>query len=173
MAQSVDEGSEGQVQDTQFDLKAHLAKYNVPDTVYKLLYDESITCDELITFTVKDLEDWCNEHSLKIIERRRFLNAVKSLPNAQSNIEHTKTKIVKVEVPVEVPVTMPIFLGNEEKEQLNKFDEMKHNVEQMMKDINEIETKSNTDSVVKEINTVCDEIESIVKKLRRNLLQQV
>ena len=61
---------ERQVQDTQISLKAHLSKYNVSDTVYILLYDESITIDELITFTIKDLEDWCIEHSLKTIERR-------------------------------------------------------------------------------------------------------
>ena len=77
----------------KFDLKAHLSKYNVSDTVYKLLCDESITFDELITFTTNDLKDWCNEHSLGTIERRRFVNAVKSLPNAQSNIPD-KPKII-------------------------------------------------------------------------------
>ena len=163
MAQLVDEGTKGQIQESQFDLKKHLSKYNVPDTVYKLLYNESITCDELITFTIKDLEDWCNEHSLKTIERRRFLNAVKSLPNAQSNQPEIQSKIA----------TMPMFLGNEEKEQLSQFDDMKNNVEEMIRDINEIKTKTNTDGVMKEINRVCDKIESFVKTLRRNLLQQV
>ena len=166
MAQLVDEGTEGQVQDTQIDLKTHLSKYNVPGGVYELLYDESITVDELITFTIKDLEDWCNEHSLKTIERRRFVNAIKSLPNAQSNKPDNKPKIV------EVPVPMPIFLGNEEKEQLSQFDEMKNNVQQMIKEIKEIQTKSSTDGVVKQINSVCNEIESFVETLRRNLLQQ-
>ena len=165
MAQFVDEGSEGQVQDTQFDLKTHLSKYNVPDTVHKLLCDESITVDELTTFTIKDLEDWCIEHSLKTIERRRFVNAVKSLPNAQSNVQPLKEKIVEV----------PIFLGNEEKEQLSQFDEMKNNVNKMIKHINEIHKKSNANGVhvIQEINKVCDEIQSVVEKVRKTLLQQV
>ena len=157
--------SRAEVQDTQIDLKGHLSKHNVPDTVYELLCRESITADELTTFTNEDLKDWCNEHSLKTIERRRLLNAVKSLLNAQANIEPEKTKIVQVEVPV--------FLGNEEKEQLNQFDEMKKNVTSMIHHINEMQIKINVDRVVQKINQVCDEIESFVKTLRRNLLQKV
>ena len=150
MAQFVDQGTEGQIQDTQFDLKAHLSKYNVPVTVYGLLCGESITVDELVTFTIKDLEDWCIEHSLKTIERRRFVNAIKSLPNAQSNnLQASKEKIIEV----------PIFLGNEEKEQLSQFDDMRNNVNKMIKHINEIETKSNVNGVILEINKVCDSIE--------------
>ena len=164
MAQFLDEGVEGQ--DTQFNnfnLKAHLSKYNVPDTVYELLCKESITIDELITFTISDLQDWCNEHSLKTIEKRRFINLIKSLPNSQSNKpENEKTKIV------------PVFLGNEEKEQLLQFDDMKNNVENMIKNVNEIKTKiKNVDGVIQEINDVCDKIESFVEILRRNLLQTV
>ena len=103
MTQFVDEGVEGQETQCEFNLKAHLSKYNVADRVYGLLYNESITIDELITFTILDLKDWCNEHSLKTIEKkRRFLNSnsTKSLPNSQSNIqaEHSKTKIVQVPV---------------------------------------------------------------------------
>ena len=59
--EGIDEGAEGQVEDT---------KYNVPDRVYKLLCDESITIDELVTFRTSDLDDSCSEHSLKTIERR-------------------------------------------------------------------------------------------------------
>ena len=161
MAQFVDEGNEGQVQDTRIDLKAHLSKYNVPDKVYALLCDESITVSELVTCTIKDLEDWCNEHSLKTMERRRFVNAIKSLPNAQSNIN------------VQPPKEKIIFLGNEEKEQLSQFDEMKDNVNKMIKSINSIENKTKVDGVIEEINKVCDEIVTFVEKLRKNLLQQV
>ena len=163
MARFVDEGAEGQVQDTKIGLKEHLSKHNVSDAVYALLQQENITIDELITFTVEDLKDWCNEHKLKIIERRRFLNAIKSLPNAQSNIQVSEPKIVEV----------PIFLGNEEKEQLNQFDDMKNNVENMIKCVTEIKTKMNVDNVIEEINKVCDKIESFVETLRKNLLKQV
>ena len=165
MAQFVDEGAEGQVQDTKINLRTHLTKYNVPARVYKLLCDESITADELITFRTNDLDDWCNEHSLKTIERRRFLNAVKSLPNAQANKPDNKPKVV------EVPV--PIFLGNEEKEQLSQFSKMEENVQNMINHINEMENKSNVDKIIKEIDNVCDGIQSFVEKLRKNLLKQV
>ena len=159
------DGAEGQVQDTRNNLKAHLSKYNVHDTVYALLRDESITVDELITFTTKDLEDWCNEHSLKTIERRRFLNAVKSLPNIQSpNIDSNKqVQIVRV----------PVFLGNEEKEQLNAFDEMEGNITKIMNHVKEMKNSTAIDKVIEEINNVCDEIETHVASLRKKLLKQV
>ena len=124
MSQFVDEaeeGAEGQVQDTKISLQTHLSRYNVPNGVYKLLCDESITIDELVTFTNEDLKDWCNEHSLKTIERRRFLNAVKSLPNATANKKLDNE-----------PKIIPVLIGNEEKEQLSQFDEMKKNVENMI-----------------------------------------
>ena len=84
----------GQVKDTQFDLKSYLSKYNVPDRVYNLLCDESITFDELMTFRVKDLDEWCDEHSLKIIERRRFLNSIKSLVSSQCS-KYDKRNTIK------------------------------------------------------------------------------
>ena len=142
-----------------------MSKYSVPDTVYKLLCKDSITVDELITCTTKDLEDWCNENELRMIERRRFLNAVKSLPNAQSNkpdnINTNKPQIVTV------------FLGNEEKEQLNKFDEMKNNVEKVIDCIKQIKDSTKVDKVIEEINNVCDKIEMWVAALRKKLLQHV
>ena len=156
-----DEGAEGQVQDTQFDLKTHLSKYNVSDTVYKLLCDESITVDELITFTNEELKDWCNEHSLKTIEKKRFINGVKSLPNAQANKSDNEPKIVAV------------LVGNEEKEHLSQFDEMKNNVQNMMNHISEVQNKSNQDKIIQEIDNVCDKIQSFVEALRKNLLKQV
>ena len=158
MAQCVDKNNKKQIQNTQFDLRTHLSKYNVPGRVYGLLCDESITVSELATCTIKDLEDWCNEHSLKTMERRRFVNAIKSLPNAQANVQ---------------PVKEIVFLGNEEKEQLSQFDDMKNNVNKMMKSINAIENKSKVDGVIEEINKVCDEMVTFVEKLRKNLLQQV
>ena len=165
MAQFVDEvGDEGD-QDTRFDLKAHLSKHNVPNRVYELLCNNSITADELITCTTKDLEDWCNENELRMIERRRFLNAVKLLPNTQANKrnDHDAPEIVQ----------LPIFLGNEEKEQLNKFDEMENNVQKVIDCIKQIKDSTKVDKVIQEINIVCDEIETFVAALRKNLLQQV
>ena len=55
---------------TRLQQETQCTMYNVPNTVYKLLCDESITVDELITFTQEELKDWCNEHSLKTIEKR-------------------------------------------------------------------------------------------------------
>ena len=102
MAQAVGgtERKEGE-EDLLFDLQRHLKRYNVPDRVFNLLKQDSITCDELTTFTNNDLERWCDENQLRTIERRRFINAVKSLPNAQAS-KPDAPKIVQV----------PIFLGN-------------------------------------------------------------
>ena len=170
--EGTDEGAEGQVEDTKINLRAQLTKYNVPDRVYKLLCDESITIDELSTFTTEDLKDWCDEHSLKTIERRRFLNAVKSLPNwkppANVNANNPATSAATAK-----PKIVTVFLGNEEKEQLTQFDEMKNNVKNMMHGIVKLKDKSNVDKVVQEIDSVCDKIESFVKQLRNNLLKQV
>ena len=152
-----DEGAEGQVQDTQFDLKTHLSKYKVSDTVYKLLCDESITVDELITLTNEELKDWCNENSLKTMDKKRFINAVKSLPNAQANR----------------PDNEPVSIGNEEKEQISQFDEMKNNVKNVMNYISQVQNKSDVDKIIQEINDVCDKIQSFVESLRKNLLKQV
>ena len=163
MAQFVNERAERQVSRTKINLRIHLTKYDVPVRVYKLLCGESITIDELITFRTIDLDNWCNEHKLKTIETRRFLNAVKSLPNAQANKPDNKPKIIQV----------PIFLGNEEKEQLNKFDDMKNNVKNMINYIHEIENKANVDKLIEEINWVCNEIQSHVEKLRKDLTRQV
>ena len=154
-------------QAAKINLRALLSKHNVPVTVYKLLCDESITIAELITFTNEDLKDWCNEHSLKTIERRRFLNAVKSLPNANAN------RKIKDNDHDHEPKIVPVFLGNEEKEQLNQFDEMKNNVENMMNYINQLKNELNVDKVIKEINNICDDIQSHVEKLRTNLLNEV
>ena len=161
MAQYIDEG---QVENThtQLELKEHLAKFNVPETVYKALSDESITVDELITFTIEDLTDWCNEHSLKIIERRRFVNAVKALPNSEAN-KPSKPKIVE------------ILLDTEEKEQLSQLDEMKNGVRKTIDMINtfEIEDQNKMDEISKEIRVICDEFSSLAEKVRKHLLQEL
>ena len=116
MAQLADEPTnEGQVE-TRFDLKQHLSEFNVPDAVYKLLVQESITFGELVTYTSDDLKDWCNEHNIKTSERRRFINAVKSLPNAEAS------------KPSAIQKEKMVFVGKEEKEQMNEFDEMETSV---------------------------------------------
>ena len=170
MAQFIDEGAEGQVQDTKMNLQTLLSKHNVPNRVYKLLEEESITVDELITFRVNDLDDWCNEHSLKTIERRRFLNAVNSLKNENNgnniNNSNNNTKAQPARL---------VFVGNEEKEQINQFNQMSQNVETMIKCVNNINENSvkNVNVTRNEINSVCDKIESFVKQLRKKLLAKV
>ena len=55
-----------------FNLKVHLAQYNVGNRVYSLLSQESITVDELLTFRTKDLDAWCDEHSKKQLKEEDF-----------------------------------------------------------------------------------------------------
>ena len=159
MAQYEDEG---QVESTKFDLQQHLSKYNAPTTLYKLLCYESITVDELLTFTTNDLEDWCNEHNLKTIERRRFINAVKKLPNYGQRVNNDETQ-AKTEV---------VFLGHEEKEKLNQFYEMENNVSKFIDLVHDIQTKSSIENGIKQINCVCDQIQAFVANLRKNLIRQ-
>ena len=142
-------------------LQEHLTKHDVASKVVNLLQEESITVGDLLTFTSEDLKDWCNEHSLKTIERRRFMNAVKALPNAEANKQ--QMKVVKV------------YLGNEEKEQMKQFDEMKTNINKLIDNIQDIIKKKTCDeeNVIKDINTVCDQMQVYVENLRKNLLQQV
>ena len=159
MAQAASSGTnEGEAQN-DIDLQSHLSKFNVPDRVFTLLKQESITVDELLTFTNKDLEEWSGEHSLKTIERRRFINSIKSLPNCHAN----KPQFVK------------IFLGNEEKEQLKKFDDMEKNVKKMIENVNNIDKhkQTNAGNIIKEINNVCNQIQTFVENLRTKLLQKV
>ena len=164
MAQGIGgtEGKGGEKQ-LEFDLREHLLKYNVPDRIFNLLKQDSITIDELSTFRTKDLDIWSDENHLRAIERRRFINAVKSLPNSQAGKPDIQPKIV------------PVLIGNEEKEQLNQlqFDEMTNSVENMIHHINKLQNKSNVDKTIEEINSVCDEIQSFVETLRKNLSKQV
>ena len=161
-------GVEGQVHNTQFDLQKHLSHYKVPDTVYQLLCADSITVDELVTLTNNDLEDLCREYGIKTMAKRRFINSVKALPNAQANIPDKPVKPNKPQI-----IQVPIFLGNEEKQQLNEFAEMKDTINKMNKVVNELKGKSNVDIVSKDINNVCDIIQQCVENLRKNLLNQV
>ena len=141
----------------KLELKTHLSKHNVPDHIYTLLQNDSITMSLLLTFTNDDLKDWCNEHNLKIVERRKFMNAIKELPNADAN----KSQFV--------------FVGNEEKEQMSQFESMKENINNIIKNINQINTQKNINAatIINEINTVCDQLNTLVDNLRTTLLQTV
>ena len=151
-------------QEECFDLKTHLAKYNVPERVYNLLVEESVTVSELLTFRTTDLDYWSDEHELKAIERRRFINAVKALPNAEANKPSTaKPNIVK------------IYLGNEEKEQIKQFGDMKANVNKMKHTIEQMNGKNqtNAENAIKDVNNVCNQIQTFVENLRNKLLKKV
>ena len=162
MAQAVggtQQSNEGEEQvEVDIDLRAHLSKYNVPDRVFDLLEKDSITADELSTFRTKDLDNWCDENELRTIEARRFVNAVKALPNAIA----TQPKVVKV------------FVGNEEKEQLTQFDEMETKINKLIENVTNInkKKKANMNNIIKEINNTCAKILTFVENLRKNLVQQ-
>ena len=101
---------------------------------------------------------------MKTIERRRFINAVKSIPNCQA-VKNTKPQqpIVK------------IYLGNEEKEQMKQFNSMKTNVNKKIKIIETAinQSKIHVKKVNVDINAVCNQLIQLVDQLRSNLLKQV
>ena len=145
------------------DLKHYLSQYSVPDSVYSLLNDESITISELFTFTNDDLKDWCVEHKLKTIERRRFINAVQNLPNSQLSENGRKQEIVKV------------YLVNEEKEQMNELNVMKRNINNVIKHINNMSKSStnNINDIKNEITNVFYQIETLVEQSKQTQLKEV
>ena len=71
-------------------LQKYLSKHNVPDKVYGLLQSDNISLGELTTFTNEDLKDWCVEHELKTLERRRFINAIENLDFTKKEKENLK-----------------------------------------------------------------------------------
>ena len=166
--QRTNEGEEEQSNDN-INLQTHLTKHGVVSKIYNLLQEESITLPDLLTFTIEDLKDWCNEHSLKTIERRRFINAIKALPNA----EEAKS-IAKPQIQIQKEI-VKVYIDKEEKEQMKQFDEMKTNINTIMNNIESInkQKKENTENIIKEINNVCDKIQTFVESLRKNLLQKV
>ena len=91
------------------------------------------------------------------------MDGVKLLPNAEANKEIIQTNVAKV------------YLGNEEKEQMKQFDDMKTNINKMIDNIDNInkKKKESATNIIKEINTVCDQMQTFVESLRKNLLQQV
>lgn len=123
---------------------------------------------DLIRFTIKDFEDWCNEYSLKTIERIRFVDAVKNLPNAKANEPQAPT-------PQEQQTRTFIYLSKEEQSQREKFEDMKANIEILMTSINNIDKtrSSNEKSLINNVNNACDEIQTLVEQLRTNLLSQL
>ena len=171
------DSKEGELSD---DLAIHLQKFSVSDRVYSLLKEDNVTTKELITFTVKDLEDWCNEHHLKTVDRRRFINAIKALPNSESHKESINGS--RIGSPISSPLLSPrsqamqfVFVGNEEKEQMTKLNEMTRNGSKLMENIKNINEKGrqSMNDVIGEINQVCDQVQEYVEQLRKNLLNEV
>ena len=115
--------------------------------------------------TILDIRGNLSKYSRYSKNYSKKNHCVKLLPNTQANKrnDHDAPEIVQ----------LPIFLGNEEKEQLNKFDEMENNVQKVIDCIKQIKDSTKVDKVIQEINIVCDEIETFVAALRKNLLQQV
>ena len=141
-------------------LKSWLAQHNVPDAVFNALQEDEITLSELATFSSQDLTDWSQEHGLKTIVRRRFINAIESLPNARVA---ENTEIVQ------------IYIDKEEKEQISKFDEMTQNIKSMLDKVKNIKQGLQTDvtKAKEDVNRVCDEMNKFVESLRENLLKNV
>ena len=146
-----------------FNLKSHLRDFKVSDRVYALLESDGISVSDLTKFRIKDLDKWCDENSLKAIEQTRFIEAVKALPNAQANEPITEPPIIK------------LYLGKEEQEQIEQFKKMEQNINTLIEHINVIDQLSerNTNNLTQSINDACDKLETFVKQLRKDLLNQV
>ena len=143
-----------------FDLQNHLTKFDVPDRVYTLLETDGIHIGDLISWRVKDIDNWCDENSLKTKERTRFITAIKNLPNAQA----AKPK-----------PTIMLYLEKEHKQQIQQFEQMEQNINILIERIDDINKQENvnTKNITQWINDVCNEMEALVKQLKTDLLSKV
>ena len=144
-------------------LEELLSKFNVSDAIYEMVKKENLTIDELVTFTSDELKDLCNENKIKTSDKRRFINAIKSIPNSESSKPKPKEIIKK------------IYLSNEEKEEINNFDIMKNNINNLSKlfKTNINESDLNNKNIKNEINAIYDQIISYIDGLRDKLIKQV
>ena len=140
-------------------LREWLLSRKVPSSVCDALDEQDVSKEEIVTYTEQDLIDLSNLLNLNVVIRKRFINAVKAIPNAVSSIDQNQAIV---------------FLGNEEKQQMGEFKTMIKNLKQhVTTTTNELkECDKNCENMKKEVNKVYDDIQTMVEQARKEDLQQ-
>ena len=141
-------------------LREWLLSRKVPSSVCDALDEQDVSKEEIVTYTEQDLIDLSNLLNLNVVIRKRFINAVKAIPNAVSSIDQNQAIV---------------FLGNEEKQQMGEFKTMIKNLKQhVTTTTNELkECDKNCENMKKEVNKVYDDIQTMVEQARKEDLQTV
>ena len=132
----------------------------IPSSVCDSLDSQDVSKEEIMTYTEQDLVDLSNLLNLNVVVRKRFINAVKAIPNAVSSVIQNQCIV---------------FLGLEEKQQMDEFATMIKNLKQKtIATTNELkECDNNFENMKQEVNKVYDDIEKMVKQARKEDLQKV
>ena len=104
--------TEGEKNDS---LREWLLSRKIPSSVCDALDEQDVSKEEIITYTEQDLIDLCNLLNLNVVIRKRFINAIKAMPQAVASIDQNQGIV---------------FLGNEEKQQMDEFKTMINNIKQ-------------------------------------------
>ena len=143
-------------------LREWLLNQKIPSSVCDALELENVTKREIMTYSEQDLIDLCNHLNLNIVIKKRFINSIKSIPNAVSSISQNKS-IIKV------------FLGNQEKQQMEQFkimtETLKKNINTATNELKECD--NDIDNMKNEINKVYDDIQTMVEQARTQDLNKV
>ena len=165
MAQVQTEGIvEGEPEIEISNLKDILEKHGFKeyDKIDGAVERKEITLDDLLFCSQVDLSQLCHEYGVSVIQKNRFIAAIKSLPNAQCSNE-TKQN------------TPFVFLTTEEQNTINKFDSLKHQTKQAIENAKQISLKNET--ILKQrqqmINQTCDKLIKLINDQRNNAIVKV
>ena len=159
--QTVNEG-ESTIPDIQVHLQKHgFKQYN---KIAAAVENGEITVEDLVQCSETDLSQLCQEYGIGVIQKNRFISAIKALPNAKSSEKNTK----KQNTPF-------VFLTAEEQNTMNKFDSMKREIKQMIENIKEISLANETGIGQRKeiVNQECDKLIQFINVQRKEAIEQV
>ena len=80
----------------ELDLKEHLTKHGFKqyDKIEEFVNNGDITIEDLIECSVSDLQELCQQHNIQSIQKNRFINAIKKLPNSKASQTQVQQSIV-------------------------------------------------------------------------------
>lgn len=147
----------------QNDLRALLVNHKVPGFVCDTLDELQLTKEEIISYTEQELIDLSNHLNLNIVIRKRFLNAIKSLPNSAASSNLSNKSIVKV------------FLTNEDKQQMDEFKTMRKNMQGSLSTVsNELkECENYFQDIENQVSDIYDKIKVMIEATMQNDLKKV
>lgn len=139
-----------------------LLSRKIPSSVCDALDEQNVSKEEILTYTEQDLIDLCNHLNFNIVIKKTLINAIKAIPQALSSMEQNKSIVT-------------VFLGNEEKQQMDEFSTTTKNLKQnITRKTNELkECENHFETAKNEINKAYDNIQTAVEQARKENLRIV